>query len=59
VLELELEELDCWEVEVLENLPLESGPDRVPEVDTVKAGPWLKVPWKLVRTGGFSIMNLS
>lgn len=42
VLELELEELDFWEVEVEENWPLLLGPDTVPEVDTVRAGPYDK-----------------
>ena len=39
VVELEKSELDCWEVEVLENWPVAPGADRVPDVDTVTAGP--------------------
>ena len=39
VVELEKSELELWEVEVLENWPVAPGADRVPDVDTVTAGP--------------------
>ena len=39
VLELEKEELESWELEELENWPLAPGRARLPEVDTVTAGP--------------------
>jgi len=46
-LELENEELDSLELEELENWPVAPGRGKLPEVDTVTAGLWVKVPWKL------------
>ena len=39
VLELEKEELESWEKEELENWPVAPGRARLPEVDTLTAGP--------------------
>lgn len=45
-LELENEELDSLELEELENWPVAPGRGKLPEVETLTAGPWVKVPWK-------------